>query len=175
MRNRISAPVGLLALLLACSAPQGGGSAAATGTAEDEQAVRAIAGKYAAAMSAKDTAAFGAILADDYQVVEATGKMVQGRAGAVAMAAQEFAMMPAGMSMSMKTTTDFVRWIDATHAVAGGTWETSPAMPGMPSKGSWLANAEKKGNDWKVTSALGAPDMTPMMPPPAPAPAAKKP
>lgn len=175
MRNRISAPVGLLALLLACSAPQGGGGAAATGTAADEQAVRSIADKYAAAMSAKDTAAFGAILADDYQVVEATGKMVQGRAGAVAMAAQEFAMMPAGMSMSMKTTTDFVKWIDANHAVAGGTWETSPAMPGQPSKGSWLANAAKQGNDWKVTSALGAPDMTPMMPPPAPAPAAKKP
>ena len=83
-------------------------------------------------------------------------------------------MMPAGMSMSMKTTTDFVKWIDATHAVAGGTWETSPAMPGMPSKGSWLATAAKQGSDWKVIAALGAPDMTPMMPPP-PAPGAKKP
>lgn len=168
MRTRLTVSFGLLAVLIGCSAPQGGGGAAATGTPEDEAAVRGIAGKYAMAMSSKDTAAFGAILADDYQVVEATGKLVQGKAGAVAAAAQEFAMMPAGMSMSMKTTTDFVKWIDATHAIAGGTWETSPAMPGMPSKGSWLANAEKKGTDWKVTSALGAPDTTPMMPPPPP-------
>jgi len=173
VRTRLTASFGMLALLIGCSAPQGGGGAtAATGSPEDEQAVRAIAGKYAAAMSAKDTAALGAIVADDYQVVEATGKMVQGRAGAVAAAAEEFAMMPPGMSMTMKTTTDFVKWIDANHAVAGGTWETSPAMPPMPSKGSWLATAEKKGSDWKVIAALGSPDMTGMMPPP-PAPAAK--
>lgn len=170
MHTRLTVSFGMLAVLIGCSAPQGGGGgAAATGTAEDEAAVRAIAGKYAAAMSAKDTAAFGALVADDYQIVDPTGKMVQGRAGAVATAAQEFAMMPAGMSMSMKATTDFVRWIDANHAVAGGTWETSPAMPGQPTKGSWLATAEKKGSDWKVTAALGAPDMTPMMPPPPPA------
>lgn len=137
-----------------------------TGTPEDEQAVRAIADKYAAAYTAKDTAAFGAITADDYQGVDPTGKMIQGRAGAVASAAQEFAMIPAGMSMSMTATTDFVKWMDATHAVAGGTWTVSPAMPGMPSKGSWLATAAKQGGEWKVTSALGAPDMTPMMPPP---------
>jgi ketosteroid isomerase-like protein len=172
VQNRFSAPVGLLALLLACSAPQGGGGAAATGSAEDEQAVRAIAGKYAAAYSARDTAMFGAIVADDYQAVDPTGKMIQGRAGAVAAAAQEFAMVPAGMTMSMTATTDFVRWIDANHAVAGGTFSMSPVMPGMPSKGSWLATAAKQGSEWKVTSAMGAPDMTGMMPPP-PAPAAK--
>ena len=142
------------------------------GTPEDEQAVRSLATKYAAAMSAKDTAALGAMVADDYQVVDPTGKMIQGRAGAVAAAAQEFAMMPAGMSMSMKATTDFVKWIDATHAVAGGTWETSPAMAGMPSKGSWLGTAVKQGNDWKMIAAMGAPDMTAMMPT-SPAPAAK--
>ena len=171
MRNRFSAPVGLLALLFACSAPQGGGGGA-TGSAEDEQAVRAIAGKYAAAYSARDTAMFGAIIADDYQAVDPTGKMIQGRAGAVAAAAEEFAMVPAGVTMSMSTTTDFVKWIDANHAVAGGTFSMSPAMPGVPSKGSWLAAAAKQGSEWKVTAAMGAPDLTGMMPPP-PAPAAK--
>lgn len=174
MRNRFYAPVGLLALLLACSAPQGGGGAAATGTPEDEQAVRSLAEKYAAANTAKDTVALGAIIADDYQTVEPTGKVIQGRAAAVASAAQEWAMMPANMSMTMKAGTSFVRWIDATHAVAGGTWESSPAMPGIPTRGSWLGTAAKQGNDWKMIAALGAPDMTPMMPPP-PAPAAKKP
>lgn len=170
MRTRLSAPLGLLALLIACTAPQGGGGAAATGSPEDEQAVRGIAEKYAAAYTAKDTAAFGALVADDYQVVDPTGKLIQGRAGAVTAVAQEFAMIPAGVTMSMKATTSFVHWIDATHATAGGTFEMSPAMPGMPSKGSWLATAVKQGSDWKVTSAMGAPDMTGMMPPPPPPP-----
>jgi hypothetical protein len=121
-------------------------------------------------MSTKDTAALGAITADDYQIVDPTGKMIQGRGAATAAAAQEFAMMPAGMSVSMKAGTSFVRWIDANHAVAGGTWEMSPAMPGMPAKGSWLATAAKQGGEWKMIAALGAPDMTPMMAPPPPAP-----
>jgi hypothetical protein len=142
------------------------------GTAEDEQAVRSLADKYAAAYTAKDTAMLGATVADEYQSVDPTGKLIQGRSAAVAAAAQEFAMIPAGMSMSMTATTDFVKWMDATHAVAGGTWTVSPAMPGVPSKGSWMGAAVKQGSDWKMISALGAPDMTGMMPPP-PAPAAK--
>ena len=160
MRNRLPTLLAALAVfaLPSCSAP----APAATGSASDEQAIREISGKYAAAMSAKDTAALGALVADDYETVEATGDHTQGRAAVTAMAAKDFAMMPAGMSMAMTATTTFVHWIDANHAVAGGTWETSPAMPPMPSKGSWNAVAVKQGGSWKMLSALGAADLSAM-------------
>lgn len=70
--------------------------------------------------------------------------------------------MPAGMTMSMTATTTYVSWVDASHAVAGGTWETSPAMPPMPSKGSWMAVMVKQDGGWKMMSALGAADMSAM-------------
>jgi len=167
VRTLRSTPFALLALALACT-PKSGGGAPATGTAEDEQAIRALTDKYAAAFTAKDTTALGAITANDFEIVDPTGKHQQSRADALAAAARDYAMMPANMPVTMKATTTFVRWIDATHAIAGGTWET-PSMPGMPSKGSWLAVDVKQGNEWKVQSALGAPDMTAMMPAPTPA------
>jgi len=169
VRTLRSMSFAVLVLALACTPKAGGGGAAATGTPEDEQAIRAIADKYAAAMSAKDTTALAAITTTDWELVDPTGRHQQGRGAATAAAAQDFAMMPAGMAMGMKASTTFVRWIDATHAVAGGTWEMAAAMPGMPGKGSWLGVATKEGTEWKMMSALGAPDMTPMMgaPPPA--------
>jgi uncharacterized protein (TIGR02246 family) len=160
VRNRLPMLLAALAVfaLPGCSAP----APAATGSAGDEQAIREVAGKYAAAYAAKDTAALGALVADDYETVEATGDHTQGRAGFTAALAKEFAMMPAGMSMSMTAGTTFVRWVDANHAIAGGTWETTPAMAGMPSKGSWNSVMVKQGDSWKMMSALGAADMSAM-------------
>jgi uncharacterized protein (TIGR02246 family) len=158
VRNRLPTLLAALAVLAlpGCSAP----APAATGTPSDEQAIREIAGKYAAAYTAKDTAALGALVAEDYEDVDPTGAHPQGRAAFQARAAQDFAMMPAGMSMSMTATTSYVRWIDADHAVAGGTFETTPAMPPMPSKGSWMAVAAKKDGAWKIVSSLGSMDMS---------------
>ena len=173
MRTRLPARFAALALgaLVACKASTS--TPGATGSTEDEQAIRAIADKYGAALSAKDTAALAQLVTQDYEEVDPTGKHKQGRAAFTAAMAQDFAMMPAGMSMTMKATTDFIRWVDANHAVAGGTWETTPAMPPMPSKGSWLAVMAKEGDTWRMMSGLGAPDMTPLMP--APADTTKKP
>ena len=158
MRNRLLTLLATLAVfaLPACSAP----APAATGSAADEQAIRDLAGKYAAAYSARDTAALGALVSDDYEAVEPTGQHTQGRAAFETLAGQEFAMMPAGMTMSMTASTNYVRWVNANTAVAGGTWATTPAIPGMPSKGSWMAVASKQGESWKMMSALGAPDMS---------------
>ena len=160
MRTRLPALLAVLALLAlpACSAP----APAATGTPEDEQAIRDMAGRYAAAYGARDTAALGALVTDDYQDVAPTGQHTQGRGAFVAGVAQEMASMPAGMTMSMTATTTYVSWVDASHAVAGGTWETSPAMPPMPSRGSWMAVMVKQDGGWKMMSALGAADMSAM-------------
>ena len=161
MRNRLLTLFASLAVMAlpACSSP----APAATGSPEDEQAIREIAGKYAAAYSTRDTAAFAPLLSDDYETVEPTGQHTQGRAAFLSMVAQEFAAMPAGMTMSMTANTTYVRWLNANNAVAGGTWEMTPAMAGMPSKGSWMAVVTKKAEGWKMASALGAADMSAMM------------
>jgi uncharacterized protein (TIGR02246 family) len=149
----------LLALAGACS---GGSSGAATGTPADEQAIRELGNRYAAAYSARDTSLVSAIIAEDYEEVAPTGQHHRGRAEAMAAAAAEFAQMP--MSMPMTATTDYVRWLSGTAAVAGGTWKMTTPMPGTPTQGSWMAVAVKQGDDWKVVSSLGSADLTPMMP-----------
>ncbi len=163
MRTRFPAPLMLVALaVMACAAP----APAGTGSAEDEQAIRALADRYSAAYAARDTAALAALVAEDYETVDPTGRHTQGRSGFSAAVAQELAMMPANMPLTMRAGTNFVRWIDANHAVAGGTWETGPAMPGMPTKGSWMAVVVKQDTTWRMMAALGAPDMSGMMPDP---------
>jgi uncharacterized protein (TIGR02246 family) len=164
MRTRYSMSAAALALLFAAAC--GGtsaGSAAGSGTPQDEAAIRALAGKYADAYSKRDTAGIGAVTADDYEDVDPMGNHNQGRAAAVASAAKDFAQMPAGMQMTMTATTTYVRWINPTTAVAGGTWQTPP-MPGAPSRGAWMGVAVKKDSTWKMISSLGSADVTTMMP-----------
>lgn len=165
MQSRYLVSLAAFAVLLlpACAKPAEGGGMAAAGSAADEQAVRDIATKYADAYSKHDTAALGAITADDYEEVDAMGTHTQGRAAAEANAAKDFASMPAGMSMPMTATTVYVRWIDATHAVAGGTWQMTGTMPGMPTRGAWMGVAVKKDSTWKMISTLGAADPMSMM------------
>ena len=161
MRTRFAAVFAALALLTvqACG-PQ---APAAAGSAEDEQAVRELAGKWAAAYSQRDTAAFGPLVTDDYEDVAPTGEHTQGRAAFQAMLAREFAMMPANAQMSLSATTTFVRWINADAAITGGTWQASPGTPGMPSKGSWMGVAVRRGTTWQMQSVLGAADLSAMM------------
>ena len=164
MRTRFSSLVATLAALaLPACGPQ---APAATGTPADEQAIREIANQYASAYGKGDAAALAALVTEDYEDVVPTGEHRQGKAAFQASMTKELAMMPAGMSMAMTATTAYVRWIDANSAIAGGTWETTPAMPPMPAKGSWMAVVAKRDGAWKMQSALGAPDMSAMMTPP---------
>jgi uncharacterized protein (TIGR02246 family) len=160
MRNRY---LSLLAAAAVVLLPACAKTVAATGSPADEQAIRDMAPKYAEAYSKRDTAALGALMADDYEDVDPTGNHTQGRAAAEAAAAKEFSNMPAGMSMPMTATTTYVRWINANTAVTGGTWQMTSPMPGMPAKGSWMGVAVKHDSAWKMMSSLGAADMTSMM------------
>jgi uncharacterized protein (TIGR02246 family) len=159
MRSRsLSWFAGVAILLLAACSGSGAGSAA-TGTPADEQAIRAIASAYAAAFSKHDAKAMAALSTEDYEDIDAMGVHTQGRAGIEQNMGKEFAMMPANMAMT--TTTTFVKFLSPTSAVAGGTWQTTPAMPG--DRGSWMAVAVKKDSTWLMTASLGAaamPDMT---------------
>lgn len=164
MRTRpASTPFVFLAVLALAACPPAA-PPAAMGTPEDETAIRAMADQYVAAYAAKDAAALAALVSEDYEDVDPTGRRTQGRAAFQEAVQQMFSTMPAGMTMSMTATTDYIRWIDATHAVAGGTWQTSPAMPPMPSRGSWMTVVVKQGTEWKMMNSLGAADMSAMMP-----------
>jgi uncharacterized protein (TIGR02246 family) len=160
MRSRsLSWFAGLAVLLLpACTGP---GAAAGTGTPADEQAIRAIAPAYAAAFSKHDAKAMAALSTEDYEDVDATGVHTQGRAAIETNMGKQFAMMPANVAMT--TTTTFVKFLSATSAVTGGTWQTTPAMAGQPDKGAWMGVVVKKDTTWLMTSSLGAADVTPMM------------
>ena len=125
MRSRsLSLLAGLAVLLLpACSGS--GAASGGTGTPADEQAIRAIAPAYAAAFSKHDAKAMAALSTEDYEDVDAMGVHTQGRAAIETNMGKQFAMMPANMAMT--TTTTFVKFLSSTSAVAGGTWQTTPA------------------------------------------------
>lgn len=154
MRSRsLSLLAGLAVLLLpACSGS--GGANAGTGTPADEQAIRAIAPAYAAAFGKHDAKAMAALSTEDYEDVDAMGVHTQGRAGIEQNMGKQFAMMPANLAMTATTT--FVKFLSSTSAVAGGTWQTTPAMPGQPDKGAWMGVVVKKDSTWLMTSSLGA-------------------
>jgi uncharacterized protein (TIGR02246 family) len=154
MRSRsLSLLAGLAVLLLpACSGS--GSGAAGTGTPADEQAIRAIAPAYAAAFSKHDAKAMAALSTEDYEDIDPMGVHTQGRAGIETNMGKQFAMMPANMAMT--TTTTFVKFLSSTSAVAGGTWQTTPAMAGQPDKGAWMGVVVKKDTTWLMVSSLGA-------------------
>jgi uncharacterized protein (TIGR02246 family) len=135
------------------------------GTPEDEAAIRQFSDQYVAAFAARDAAAAGMLVTEDYQTVMPDGTMQSGRAAFQSSVAEEMAMMPPDMSVTMSGTTDMIRWINATTAVAAGTWSATgmPAGAG-PDRGSWLAVMEKDADGmWRMAHGMSAP----YMPPPA--------
>lgn len=168
MREKLQGMAGVVvAVLLAACA--GAEPAATTGTPEDEAAIRAQVTAYASAYSAKDAAALAAIATEDYVAVSADGSRISGRAAVQQMVAAEMAMMPADVSITVSATTDYLHWMSATHAVAGGTWSTTGAPAGSgPDRGSWISVFRKDADgQWRMSHGMSAPYMPP---PPAPAP-----
>lgn len=157
-----------LAAMAACA---GAEPAATTGTAEDEAAIRAQVTAYAAAYTAKDAAALAAFATEDYQAVNADGSKTSGRAAVQASVAAEMAMMPAEVSMTVSATTDYLTWMSATHAVAGGTWSATGAPAGSgPDRGAWMSVFRKDADGtWRMSHGMSAPYVPmPAMPPAAP-------
>ena len=135
------------------------------GTAADEQAIRDLAGKYAAGFNARDAKAMGALMSTDYEEVDPTGKHTQGRDAAATNMAAMFPQMPADMKMTATTT--FVKWIGAGHAVAAGTYQMAGTPAGMPNHGAWIGVATKQDSTWVMMSSLGADAPPEMAAPPA--------
>ena len=161
MRLRSTVFMPLMALAAVACSPAATDSAA-TGTAEDEAAIRAANTAYGTNWTNADTTAMYAMVADDYHEVMTDGTHLYGKAAAAASTAQMFAGRPPGMALT--TTTSYVKFIGANVAVSGGTWAATGG-PGGPAKGSWTATLRKDGDSWKTVTALGAQDIPmPVMP-----------
>jgi uncharacterized protein (TIGR02246 family) len=134
----------------ACAPP----ATPATGTPGDEESIKELASKYSAAMNSRDMKAFGTLVAPDYEEVDPTGKHTMGRDSVVAGMTEMMKQMPADMKMSASTS--YVKWIDAKHAVAGGTYQMTGMPAGMPNHGAFMVVAVKQDSNWVMMSSLGA-------------------
>lgn len=160
-----------LVLVTACS---GMGAPATAGSAEDEAAIRAQVTAYANAYTAKDAAALAAIATEDYESVGPDGSRTSGRAALQEVVAAEMAMMPAELTITVSATTDYLRWLSADAAVAGGTWSSTGAPAGMgPDRGAWMSVFRRDADgQWRMSHGMSVPYMPP---PAAPAPAGSTP
>lgn len=168
MVRHVRAAVGTLAVVALASCA-GMEAPAATGSAEDEAAIRAQVTAYANAYTAKDAAALAAVATEDYESVGADGSRMSGRAALQEMVAAEMAMMPAEMTITVTATTDFLRWLSADAAVAGGTWSSTGAPAGMgPERGAWMSVFVRDSDgQWRMSNGMSAPYMPPPAPPAA--------
>lgn len=152
----------VLVLVTACSGME---APATAGSAEDEAAIRAAVTAYANAYTARDAAALAAVATEDYESVNTDGSPITGRAGLQALVAAEMAMMPADLQITVSATTDYLRWLSADAAVAGGTWSSTGAPAGMgPERGAWMSVFRRDADgQWRMSHGMSAP----YMPPPA--------
>jgi uncharacterized protein (TIGR02246 family) len=155
MRNALSL-LGVLALVAASSCGTAPPPMPAQGTPDDEVTIRGLAGKYSAAFNANDAAAIGRMVSDDFERVAADGTHVRGRAAFQHMEEKGARdRQAAGLKLTLDAPTNYVRWIDATHAVAGGTWTMTGGPPGAPAKGSWMSVVSKTADgQWLITNSL---------------------
>jgi uncharacterized protein (TIGR02246 family) len=147
----------------ACASPP----PATEGTPDDEVAIRGLAGKYSAAFNANDAAAMAQLVSEDFENISADGAHTKGRAAFQKMEEQGIAdRQGAGLKLTLAATTGYVRWIDAGHAVAGGTYTMAGLPPGAPDKGSWIIVVNKGADGrWVMTNSL----VSEFVAPPAPA------
>ncbi len=149
MRVRSFIPMAALALTAACAT-----TAPTTGTPADEQAIKAMASKYAELWNKHDAKGVAAMVAEDYHTIDANGADIQGRPAFQKAATEQFAATPAGQTLTVST--GYVQWISATAATAGGTWSTAGGAVGAPDKGAWSSTVVKNGSDWLIANNLVA-------------------
>ncbi len=164
MRKTVWLVAVLAALAVAACAPA---PPPVKGTADDEVAIQGMAAKYAAAFNASDAAALAQMVTQDFESVAADGVHTKGRAAF--LQSEETNMkngQAAGMKLTLSTTNGYLNWIDATHAVIGGTYAMAGLPPGAPDKGAWIVVAEKAADGkWLMANSLVSEFMAPPPPP----------
>ena len=169
MRKRFLQACALAGVLTmaACARAQ----APATGTPEDEAAIRANGPKFAEAWNKGDVAAISAMIRENYHSVGPDGKLIEGRE-ANATVEKESAAQRAGLGLTLSIQTSYIHWVNANNAAVGGTWTLSGLPPGAGAeKGAWMTLTQKATDgQWRIGSALVAEYHPPPAPPAAPAP-----
>lgn len=163
----------LLAVIALCgaaacapAAPPAPPPVAMQGTADDEAALRGLAGKYTTSFNANDAAALAALVSEDFENISADGTHTKGRA---AFRQREETGIKeraaAKMTLTLSTTTGYLNWIDAKNAVIGGTWTMAGLPAGAPDKGAWIVVCAKSDDgQWLMRNSLVA--EAPIPPPP---------
>jgi uncharacterized protein (TIGR02246 family) len=151
--------------IAACAQP----APATQGTADDEVTIRGMAAKYAQAFNANDVPALAQMVSDDFESVGADGVHTKGRAAFQQMEEKSVQdRQAAGLRLTLSTATSYMRWVDPTHAVIGGTYSMAGLPLGAPDKGAWIVVTKKDADGkWLMANSLVA-EMAPPPPPPPP-------
>ena len=116
-----------------------------------EQAMDALAQKYADAWKAADAAGCASIYSDDADVIDFMGMSAKGKAAIQESITQTLGTYP-GSSIEIVRTG--IHPVSADVVVSDGTWEVTGAQApeGAPTKGFYTIVLAKQGDAWQVVS-----------------------
>jgi len=117
-----------------------------------EQAMDALAQKYADAWKAADAAGCASIYSDDADLIDFMGTSAKGKAAIQESITQTLATF-AGSSIQIVRTG--IHPVSADVAVSDGTWEVTGAKAapeGSPTRGFYTVVVAKQGDAWQVVS-----------------------
>ena len=140
-----------------------------TGTSDDEAAIRGLAGKYAEFFNASNAAGLSGLVTDDFETITAEGTHVRGRL-AFRQMEDEAARGRQGQGLNLRLTASpgYVKWINSSHAVAGGRYTMAGLPAGAPDKGSWMVVTKKSADSqWLIAHSLVSEYVAPTTPPAA--------
>ena len=142
----------------------------AQGTPDDEVVIRGLGSKYAASFTAGDAAALAQMVTEDFENISADGVHTTGRAAFQKMEEDGIkGRKDAGLNLTLSASTGYVKWINATYAVGGGTYAMAGLPPGAPDKGAWIVVFKKSADGkWLMANSLVAEYLAPPPPPPSP-------
>jgi uncharacterized protein (TIGR02246 family) len=126
-----------------------------------EQAIDALAQKYADSWKAGDAAGCASIYSDDADIIDFMGVTAKGKAAIQESIAKTLSTYPGSSIQIVRTG---IHTVSADVVVSDGTWEITGGTPaqGAPSNGFYTVVVARQGDLWQVVSAR-----TKVAPPPS--------
>jgi len=145
MKNKVVRALAILSFVAVAAAPL---------LAQDatvEQAIDALAQKYADAWKAGDAAGCASIYSDDADVIDFMGMSAKGKAAIQESITQTLGTYPGSSIQIVRTG---IHPVSADVVVSDGTWEVTSAQApeGAPTKGFYTIVLAKQGDAWQVVS-----------------------
>lgn len=116
-----------------------------------EQAIDALAQKYADAWKAGDAAGCASIYSDDADLVDMMGVSAKGKAAIQESIAKTLSTYPGSSIQIVRTG---IHPISADVVVSDGTWEITGGTPaeGAPTRGFYTVVVAKQGDTWQIVA-----------------------